>query len=436
MKILNYLQFILEAKSEKLLPVVFSSEFIEKVSEIESPISIRFLQMLKSSPLFDYTFIRSGDSSELIKYSDSSKLYNKIVSEYPDSSPESIVKSIAFGADSQFFNEDKVEVRVGRFLRKLFGTEFSDSQYESFVNQWVSLGETLVFQEWKGLKIVDGYKSTNYHYEDDSNNSLMNSCMNDQLSFIEFYSYCKSVELIVLFNNDNRIVGRALLWTDTDGRKIMDRVYYTKDSYYYHFIRYAKERGWFWKKRNISGDSKFCLGDRELELDVTIDVLDIFMWKDEGNSFPYMDSFYYAFGRYISNNKPSDVPFLKLQDTDGGYEENNVNTRTAFDVHGNQFSPDDEEYTWSHTQDGYIHTDDSEFVNYNGGQGYPEYKFSDYLEISYLQDKRNGFVKIDDNWYLQKHCVWSDSEDRWIFRPDAIWLKNNWVSYDNYNPGK
>lgn len=433
MKILNYFQFILEAKSEKLLPVVFSSEFIDKVSQIDSPISAKFLQLLKSKALCDYTFIRSGDSVETVKYSDSSRLHRKILQEDPDSSPESIIKSIKFGADHHFFTEDKVEIRIGRFLRKLFGAEFSDSQYEKFINQWISLGETFTFEEWEGWKIIEGYKSTNYHYEEDSNNPLMNSCMNDEISCLEFYSYCKNVKLIVLLNDEKRIVGRALLWTDTRGRKILDRIYYTMDSYYYQFIRHAKQNGWFWKKRNISGGSQFCVDDRVLSLDVTIEVQDIFRWKNDGNLFPYMDSFYYGWSKYVSNNEPDSGAYLKLQDTEGGYEEHNY----MYDVHGEQFSSNEkEEYAWSQTQGGYIRIDDSEFVNYSGGSGYPEYKFSDSVELSYLQNKRNGFVEVDDKWYLQKHCVWSESEQTWIFRPDAIWIKNDWISYNNYIPVK
>ena len=257
--------------------------------------------------------------------------------------------------------------------------------------------------------------------------------MNDELSCVDFYSYCKNVKLIVLLNSDSRIIGRALLWTDTEGRKILDRVYYTKDSYYYQFIRHAKENGWFWKKRNISGGSQFCQSDKELRLNVTIVVPNIFQWKDDGNLFPYMDSFYYAFDKYISNDEPEEGAYLKLQDTDGGYEEYNL----MHDVHGNEFSTSEaDNYAWSNTQGGYVHIDDCVFVDYSGGDGYSEYEFSDSVELSHLQKRRSGFIQIDEKWYLQKHCVWSESEENWIFRPDAIWVKNDWINYDNYNPGK
>jgi hypothetical protein len=262
----------------------------------------------------------------------------------------------------------------------------------------------------------------------------MNSCMNDAYDCVEIYSYIKNLQLLVLLNSNNHIVGRALVWTDKNQRRIMDRIYFTKDLYYYKFIKWAKENGVYWKKRNISGGSPFMIGDEQRTLRVEIEVPDVFNWRDSGYLFPYMDTFYFAWRTTISNFPPDDGNYLQLQQTDGDYEDH----RNLYDVHGNRIDHGlEENYVRSTTQGGLIWKDDSEFINYKGGQGYhPLYRFTDHIEISYLENPKNGFVKSNEKWYKQSHCVWSESENKWIFRPDAIWVKNDWISWDNYHPGK
>lgn len=41
----------------------------------------------------------------------------------------------------------------------------------------------------------------------------------------------------------------------------------------------------------------------------------------------------------------------------------------------------------------------------------------------------------NNKWYKQKHCVWSERENRWIYRPDAIYNNGDWSAWDNFNPG-
>ena len=50
--------------------------------------------------------------------------------------------------------------------------------------------------------------------------------------------------LAIAEKNPEKIVGRALLWTLEDGSKMMDMIYYIKDSDRQLFLQYGKENGW------------------------------------------------------------------------------------------------------------------------------------------------------------------------------------------------
>lgn len=437
MRIFNFLDFILEAREESLLPVIISEEFYEKINKIDSPISSKLKAIKKDRPLSEYSFISSGSSEETVKYTDTYKLDKYLRDKYNTSvdfdTSKYLKKVSEWDSSSDIWNENRTEIKIGRFIKRFFGTEYTDVEIEKFVNQWKSLEENSTFEIWEGWKIKEGYKSNNYFFAENSSNSLINSCMNDQTNLIEFYQYCPSAKLLVLLDENNLILGRALVWTDYMNKVIMDRVYYALDKDYHKFVYYAKKNGWFYKKRNISGGSSFIKDTTEVFLKTKVKVPNVFKYEEEGESFPYMDTFYYAQNEWCMNYEPSDSEYYKLNDTDGAFEHYN----NLYDAHGQSIASDDEyDYVHSNEQDGLIYRDDSIYVDYNGGQGFDDYKFSDWVEKSYLENPKNDFIKIGEEWYNKKDCVWSEKEKSWIYRPDAIWNKKDWVSWDKFNPGE
>jgi len=437
MKIFNFLDFILEAKEELLLPIIISEEFYEKLNRIDSPIASKLKAIKKDRPLGEYSFISSGSSEETVKYTDTYKLDKYLRDKYDTSidfdTSKYLKRVVEWDPSDGIWNENRTEIRIGRFIKRFFGTEYTDAEIEKFVNQWKSLEENSTFESWEGWKIKDGYRSNKYFFAENSSNPLINSCMNDQIHLVEFYQYCSSAKLLVLLDEDGLILGRALVWTDYMNRVIMDRVYYALDKDYHKFVDYAKKNGWFYKKRNISGGSPFIKDGKEVSLKTKVSVTNVFNYQDEcEDSFPYMDTFYYAQGEWCMNYEPSNGEYYKLNDTDGAFEHHN----NLYDVHGQSISHDIEDYyVHSNEQDGLIYRDDSIYVDYSGGQGFNDYTFSDWIEKSYLENPKNGFVKSGEEWYNKNHCVWSEKEKSWIYRPDAIWVKNDWVSWDNFNPG-
>jgi hypothetical protein len=408
MKLLKYIDFIVEARGDVKCPAVISESFIKRCKKIDSPISQTLIDMDRRPS--SYTFIDDGLNSETIQYTESERAIDVLNKMYGSSgSNKTRIKSMRNfdpqkylslmtnpGPDSQFWLSNRVDIRIGRFVRRFLGDVFTDAQIEDFVNKWKSSfkseGEKFEFRTGNG--IVDAYDTTNY-YGEEGYNPLWHSCMNDRTDLVEFYLYVKDLEMVVLVDSENKIMGRALLWTDVEGRKLLDRVYYINDKDYYKFINLAKENGWYYKKRNISGGSTWILDGQEQKIKVKIKfpVKAFSKFRDQWQEpkFPYVDSFYYLSEEgFLMNFEPSGSYYV-LNDTDGQYEYYSG----VYDVYGNRVENEDD-YIYSETQKGLVSLYNSEHVQYDG--------FDDYIHISYLEDPKNGFLFDDEEqmWYKRE----------------------------------
>ena len=328
MKLLRFFEFILENKEEILLPITFSHNFIDRIYSISSPISdkIKTTFLKRQIPLGKYCLISEGKSGDTVEYTDSSKISSFFKNRFKgisDKSIEEILKNRSFEIDDEIWTTNRTEIKIGRFVKKLFGDEFSDSEIESFVNIWKSKENTSsTFEIWKGKDIAEGYMTSNYFPALNTiSNPLIKSCMNSRMDLVDFYSHC-SVSLLVLLDN-GLILGRALVWKDYQGRIIMDRVYYIYDKDYYKFLEYAKEQGWYFKKKNISGDSPFVKDGQEVKLKTKVKIPDVVKYNiDKGeDSIPYMDTFNTSQGEWAMNYEPDEYPYYNLIDTEGKYQE-------------------------------------------------------------------------------------------------------------------
>ena len=422
MKIFNYSDFIFES-SDVTFPFFFSRAFEENLSRIDSPISDTIFDMRLSPSKISMVDIGSGDDS--VRFVQSNRLVDYFDS-YDKEKWYKLLRNIK--PTDEIWTKNSSEMKIGRFIKRITGDTYRDSDIEEFVNKWKSLKDEGRFELWDNTKIDDAYNSTNYAQNGPSSNTLMNSCMNDQFDFILYYRY-SSAKVLVLLDDEDHITGRALVWTDLNGKKIMDRVYYIWDSDYHKFTSYAMKKGWYYKTRNVSGGSTFTdKSGKQVHLYSKVKVPNCWDMMDH-SEFPYMDTFYYTIGEVAMNYEP-DGEYLKLQDTDGGYQ----HQTNSYDVHGN-YIQDMDDYVESETQGGYLYIPSAVHIKYDGG-GYSGYQFDDFIEKEYLSDPANGFVKaIDNKWYKERHCVWSERENSWIFRPDAIYNKGDWTWWDNFNPG-
>jgi hypothetical protein len=181
--------------------------------------------------------------------------------------------------DSKFYGVNgRGQIRIGRFAQALLSdpdvvddlelsslednlTELTPRDYEDFVNLYKS-EFTVVSNEFKlvkGDEISYYYDLYNYAYGDKG--QLGSSCMRyrDCQKYFGIYQKNQQVcQLLVYVNQDNKVLGRALVWKldkKVDGcpsEYFMDRVYCANDSDIIKFKNYAKEQGWVMKNKNTS----------------------------------------------------------------------------------------------------------------------------------------------------------------------------------------
>lgn len=392
MRILDYYNFILESRGDIKCPAILSTSFINKCREINSPIRDYLINMDRK--MSSYTFINCGVNGETIQYSESErvvsdldKIYKKHDSNF--NAQNFLLKISNPDPDNDVWSKNKVDIKVGRFIRRFLSeSNFTDSQIEDFVNKWKSLsnkGEK--FEYWLGQKIPEAYETRNYLGEE-GYNPLWNSCMNDRTELVDFYVFIRGLNMVVLLNNENKILGRALLWEDVEGRKFLDRIYYINDWDYFKFIDLAKKNGWYYKAKNKSYSDWVLNGDdKKIEVKIKFAKEAI-----QPGMFPYLDTFYFLSEQgFLSNVEPKEGPFFVLNGTDGESEYYSG----LRDIYGNDIENEDD-YIFSKTQNGLIDLSNSEHVQYDG--------FDDYIEIEYLKDPKNGFYFDDDvqEWYKKE----------------------------------
>lgn len=393
MKILNFFDFILENYKKIEVPFQFCQEFDYVLREIESPISSEIRKMrLQPS---DISLLNIGDEPDMVSYTTSQKLSQHFNTE-DQRQLNLLVQPLS--RNTEIYHKNRTNIKVGRLVRKLFGSKFSDSEIEKFVNQYKSsMGDKILnFEIWDGQEIIDGYRSKNYTYDGSSSNPLLNSCMNDELHLIDFYQYVP-VKLLVLLNNDGHIFGRSLLWK-TDKGLFMDRIYSAFDQDYYKFIEYAKNNNIIYKEENKSGNLIKYVKDNNvswfpMKINLKFNIEDYSKEEFTGSvrDIPYMDTFIYGQKNTLSNYEPLDNKYYVLTDTDG----EPLEVIPQYDVNGQRIDTDQMEYyDWSNIQNGWVYRKSGIFVD----------SVMDFLSLDYLKDPKNGFIFNEkDGWIKIKN---------------------------------
>jgi len=244
---------------------------------------------------------------------------------------------------SDVFRETKGNViRVGRLTRKVIelynkskslrsqssDVKFTDQEIEKFVNAYKSQYDfnnnimdnfSLVSSE---DDVKEAYLEDNYYSRD---GTLGGSCMRygDAQNYLELY-HNTSANLLVLKSANNKIMGRAVIWTLTDGRKFMDRTYTNRDSDVDLFIKYAQENRYLYKEDQDSrAHTKFYEPDDNYDDSCFIQLeskVYEFGFSNRGmEEFPYMDTMKYLYWKegIIRNYKDKSNYYIKLEDVDG-----------------------------------------------------------------------------------------------------------------------
>ena len=131
----------------------------------------------------------------------------------------------------------KVSLKFGRFVRQLInrGNEINriskniDADVERLSNSYVSFqnSDSIGYEFISGEDILKAYSGENYVSLPVS--TLHKSCMTNRPQWLKLYTENPNQVSLVIVKFGDKIASRALVWTTPDGKKFLDRVYYSSD---------------------------------------------------------------------------------------------------------------------------------------------------------------------------------------------------------------
>lgn len=213
----------------------------------------------------------------------------------------------------------RYHARPGSVLKKLFSDQLHYS-LEDFSIKFLSIVDKPVFrlELIKGSDISKYYNYKNYYIQ---NGNLGHSCMSHSPSkYFDIYVKNEdSINMLVMLNEDDKVMGRALVWNG-DGFRLMDRIYVCNDIYEIYFRQWAKENGVYQKQFNnfksplhviTPNDESIC---KEFVINLN---------ESKFDSYPYLDTFKWLDLKEnkIYNYKPSFIndDFVTITDSMGGH---------------------------------------------------------------------------------------------------------------------
>jgi hypothetical protein len=302
--------------------------------------------------------------------------------------------------------KDRNPVKLTRIINKLVDNKFTPPQIDEFSRKFIAklTKEDQTFRIVEGDDIAFWYKSENYL---EIKGDLGNSCMRNSPSYY-FKIYTENPDvcrLVILVDDNEKLLGRALLWKLTSHHpKIKDELYFMDRQYtidqtdVQRFRDFASKNGWAFKTFNSVGNIRQVTYNNEgFNLDMNIEVSGSFDY------FPYMDTF----KRYSSNNdtlyndenEDGNEGDYILTDTGGGYTE----------IESGQWS----EYYDEQIPDGYA--------------VYSE-EVSSYLHIDRAVEVTSGSNR-NRGWYPEGYddLVYDEWIEEYIHTNDAIY--SEWYDY-------
>jgi hypothetical protein len=181
--------------------------------------------------------------------------------------------------DDQWDNKYRQEMRIGRFLQ-LINPYTEQKSLDRKIKIYKSAFNNLIVNKYNfklvsGEDIVKWYDEASYH---EGGGTLNKSCMRNKLDRLNIYTENPDkVNLLIMVNEDNKLMGRALIWhVDEPKMTYMDRPYTVFQEDRETFASYAYRHKWtFWTESR--------------------DILVVHLKRNYGapEYNPYMDTFQY-----------------------------------------------------------------------------------------------------------------------------------------------
>ena len=240
----------------------------------------------------------------------------------------------------------RIDFRIGKFVSKILtsaGIKFTLIELEDFVDKYksrIKLKKELWvdrFKIVKGEEIRYWYNSENYLIPNDGS-SLGSSCMRYARCqpYLDIYTNNTNVvQLVILMAppvemvdeetgevenvSNDKICGRAILWTDIHGRKIMDRIYVNESSDVKVFKEYANINNFYCKSvQDYNSDTYLEFHGSLIEKREENTIVVQLKRNVDYSYYPYMDTLkYYNIKTGIITNDESERYDYELESTEG-----------------------------------------------------------------------------------------------------------------------
>ena len=323
-------------------------------------------------------------------------------------------KMTKLNSDGQWIKDGRQSIKHGKGLRKIFSylPYLPDDHIIEKIQNHLRSKYTFTGQ----IQVVEGDDIKKWYYGSryaSNQGTLNDSCMrhNSCQDYFEIYTINpKKVKMIIALNDEQQLIGRALLWHTDDDFFFCDRIYglditveaiktYAKNN----FGAYVKE------SQSYSCNNLVSTTGEIVEKDITVTL------SNPQNHFPYMDTLKYCddieSDTIILNNIEGDY---SLTETDGG--PNDFDNVTLHN--GDRCHEDDARYV--DRFDEYYHMDDVYFSEHLGEYiptevavlvNDQDYVWDDSDEFCYPEDS-DGAYWIDDCTYSEyDECYYIDADE-------------------------
>lgn len=250
---------------------------------------------------FQFTLIDFGTKENTISFIS----INNLEKLYKESNVNCDINEWILQSDDSLWLKYRSELKVGRFIKK-FIPDVSDREVQEFEHFYKAHHASFRYE----MVIVSGEDIIKYYNKDFQDlecgkSTLSDSCMSYttksqivkqqqgkilESEQLQFYALNSNIELLILrYKGSDKIKGRALLWTLTNGKKYVDCPYVDFEFDKKLFIKYANDN----KHIMYVDESKLpdILPFMEVKSNQKIRELFCFSEKDTKYSIPKLDTF-------------------------------------------------------------------------------------------------------------------------------------------------
>ena len=366
----------------------------------------------------DVTFLDLGDKEGFLSFTTMKNTEKKLKEKGIDQSTidniingKSNVSDALYNHDSHYgiFSQSRNPIKIGKLLNQVLKGKYTDKEKEEFVNKFKAKisGDDEKFELVEGSDIPFWYDRKNYEEE---KGQLGSSCMRGGYHYFNIYAdHTEVCKMLILKNEDNKLLGRALVWKihkknkDLDFEYFMDRQYTIKESDVQKFRDYADAQGWAYKTNN-SHSSYYYVTYKGEDHHVTMEV----KTSPDYETFPYLDTFkmYNPVTGVLNNDRDNSDNYegwYILEDTGGRYEEVESGVWSEWE---DRIIPEGEE-VYSDYINSYLHIDNARLIE-NGYMGHHGWWPEDHDYIMY-DEYNDYYIHIDDTTYCDDYGQGIDS---------------------------